>query len=138
MARSTETLIENLSEDESWRLLAGENVGRLAVRDGDGIDIFPINFLVKERTVYFRSAPGSKLMELTRHPLVAFEADGAAASAPWSVVVKGEAVRLGSDEEILSSGVKELHSASPTDKWNYVRITPNSITGRRFSTPPTR
>jgi nitroimidazol reductase NimA-like FMN-containing flavoprotein (pyridoxamine 5'-phosphate oxidase superfamily) len=123
--------------ENAW-LLAGENLGRLAVRDGEGTDIFPINFLVTDRTVYFRSAPGSKLMELTRHPLVAFEVDGVTASAPWSVVVKGEAARLSNDEEILASGVKELHSATPTDKWNYVRITPSAISGRRFATTPAR
>jgi hypothetical protein len=28
--------------------------------------------------------------------------------------------------------VRWLHSLPPTDKWNYVRIDPDIITGRRF------
>ena len=49
------------------------------------------------------------------------------------MVVKGSAVRLGSDEEIEASGVLSLHSLVPTEKWNYVRITASSITGRQFT-----
>ena len=130
---TTEPALAAVGQAECWQLLAGADVGRFAVVAGDGVDIFPVNFLVKNDVIYFASAPGSKLIDLTLNPQVAFEADGIADRRRWSVVVKGTATRLGFDTEIEESGVKELHSMAPTEKWNYVRIDPQVITGRRFT-----
>jgi len=133
MPASAESALEVLGEEESWHLLASADLGRLAVSIDGGVDIFPINYVVADRVIFFRTAPGSKLMDLTRHPIVALETDGTHNRRRWSVVVKGSAVRLGSDEEIEASGVLSLHSLVPTEKWNYVRITASSITGRQFT-----
>jgi len=122
-----------LSESESWTLLREAVVGRLAVMIDDQPEIFPVNHLVDLGTVVFRSGAGTKLNGAVGHR-VAFEVDGydLETSSAWSVVVKGSAARLGSDEEIEASGVLSLHSLVPTEKWNYVRITVSSITGRQF------
>ena len=133
MPTSAESALEVLGEEESWHLLASADLARLAVSIDDGVDIFPINYVVADRVIFFRTAPGSKLMDLTKHPIVALETDGTHNRRRWSVVVKGSAVRLGSDEEIEASGVLSLHSLVPTEKWNYVRITVSSITGRQFT-----
>jgi len=133
MPTSAESALEVLGEEESWHLLASADLARLAVSIDDGVDIFPINYVVADRVIFFRTAPGSKLMDLTKHPIVALETDGTHNRRRWSVVVKGSAVRLGSDEEIEASGVLSLHSLVPTEKWNYVRITASSITGRQFT-----
>ena len=133
MPTSAESALEVLGEEESWHLLASADLARLAVSIDDGVDIFPINYVVADRVIFFRTAPGSKLMDLTAHPIVALETDGTHNRRRWSVVVKGSAVRLGSDEEIEASGVFSLHSLVPTEKWNYVRITASSITGRQFT-----
>ncbi len=133
MPTSAESALEVLGEEESWHLLASADLARLAVSIDDGVDIFPINYVVADRVIFFRTAPGSKLMDLTAHPIVALETDGTHNRRRWSVVVKGSAVRLGSDEEIEASGVLSLHSLVPTEKWNYVRITASSITGRQFT-----
>ena len=128
-----ETLQAVLSLDECWSRLHGETIARLAVATDVGVDIFPINYTVHERAIYLRTAPGSKLVDLIKYPMVAFEIDGRNAGMHWSVVVKGEGTRLSSDAEILASGVLALHTATPTAKWNYVRIVPDSVTGRQFS-----
>jgi nitroimidazol reductase NimA-like FMN-containing flavoprotein (pyridoxamine 5'-phosphate oxidase superfamily) len=137
MPESTESPVDVLGDEASWHLLASTDLGRLAVSidgGGDGgVDIFPINYVVADRVIFFRTAPGSKLMDLTKHPIVALETDGTLHRRRWSVVVKGSAVRLGLDEEIEASGVLALHSQVPTEKWNYVRITASSITGRQFT-----
>jgi nitroimidazol reductase NimA-like FMN-containing flavoprotein (pyridoxamine 5'-phosphate oxidase superfamily) len=124
--------VDVLTEDECWAALESTDFGRLAVRDGEDVDIFPINYVVTDRLVYFRSAPGAKMIDLTRAPRVAFEADGATATQRWSVVIKGDAERLTFDTEIEESGVARLRSDAPSTKWNYVRITPVDITGRSF------
>ncbi|CAN5231434.1 pyridoxamine 5'-phosphate oxidase family protein [soil metagenome] len=133
MPDSPESPVDVLGDEASWHLLASADLGRLAVSTEGGVDIFPINYVVADRVIFFRSAPGSKLMDLTTHPIVALETDGTHRRRRWSVVVKGTAVRLGSDDEIEASGVLRLHSLMPTEKWNYVRITASSITGRQFT-----
>lgn len=119
--------------DECWSRLEEESVGRLAISTDTGAEIYPINFTVHDRVLFVRTAPGSKLVELTQNPNVAFEIDGRRVGNRWSVVVKGEAQRMSSDAEIEASGVLSLHTATPTAKWNYVRILPGSVTGRQFS-----
>ncbi|MEP6479403.1 MAG: pyridoxamine 5'-phosphate oxidase family protein, partial [Rhodoglobus sp.] len=113
--------------------LEAGDYARLAVTIDGGVDIFPVNYLVTDSVIYFRSAPGSKLVAITEHPEVAFEVDGTHQRKRWSVVVKGQARRLGKDAEIEASGVLGLRTASPTVKWNYVRIAPAEISGRRFA-----
>jgi nitroimidazol reductase NimA-like FMN-containing flavoprotein (pyridoxamine 5'-phosphate oxidase superfamily) len=125
--------VELLSDNECWDALSSTDVGRLAVRSGDDIDIFPVNYLVDNRLIYLRTAPGSKMMALTAVPRVAFEVDAVRGALRWSVVVKGIAERLKFDDEIEDSGILRLRSLEPSPKWNYVRITPLDISGRRFA-----
>jgi nitroimidazol reductase NimA-like FMN-containing flavoprotein (pyridoxamine 5'-phosphate oxidase superfamily) len=130
--------VEDLSAEECWRLLAAAPLGRLATAVVDPatgeltLDVFPVNFLVHEAAIFFRTGPGAKLMELTANDKVAFEVDGETGLATWSVVVHGRAHRLMMDREIEESGVLDLEAVHPTEKWNYVRITVDSITGIRF------
>jgi len=124
--------VDDLEPDACFELLGAEGVGRLGIRDASGVDIFPVNFTVHNRLLYFRSGPGVKMIRLTESPEVAFEVDGHDAEWTWSVVVKGEAERLDDDAEILASGIQEVAAAHPSDKFNYVRIRPRQITGRRF------
>ncbi|MGV8885599.1 MAG: pyridoxamine 5'-phosphate oxidase family protein [Microbacteriaceae bacterium] len=123
---------EKLTEDECWEHLHSAGLGRLALAGKGIIDIFPVNYLVHNKAVLFRSAPGSKLVNLTAAPLVAFEADGFDGRWHWSVVIHGRATRLDNDADIEESGVMKLVPWSHTPKFNYVRITPTDITGRRI------
>lgn len=123
---------EGLSPQECWRLLSRARMGRIALHNNGGIDIFPINFVATREQIFFRSAPGSKLINIAANPVVAFEADGRRTGHRWSVVVKGTAHRLDRDDEIEKSGVVRLHTETSPEKWNYVCIAPTSITGRLF------
>ena len=122
-----------LSDEECWSHLARADVGRLAVHADDGLDIVPVNFTVHDHALYLRSAPGAKLEEMAANPVIAFEADGHWSDGYWSVVVRGTAERLSHDSEIVQSGVLDVTPLSPTPAWNFVRITPNSISGRLFA-----
>lgn len=127
---------EKLQVDECWRLLGTARLGRLATTAVDAgestVDIFPVNFRVHDRAIWFRSGPGSKLVDITANPPVAFEADGRRGRSYWSVVVHGSASRMGMDRDIEASGVLGLDATHPTDKWNYVRIEVASISGIKF------
>ncbi|OAN35852.1 hypothetical protein A4X17_00355 [Plantibacter sp. H53] len=130
-AKATE--VEHLDEEACWALAVASKIGRIAVvNDDGGPDLLPVNFLVHDRHIYIRSAPGSKLMDITSRPRVAFEVDGHDADSWWSVIAHGSARRLAIDAEIDESGVLGLDSWSPTVKSNFIRITPARLTGRRF------
>jgi uncharacterized protein len=124
--------VEELDPAACLRLLAGERLGRLAVQDASGVDVFPVNYVLHDGKIYFRSAAGVKMIRVTRSPDVAFEVDGHDRVWTWSVVVKGTARRLDDDVEIVAAGIEDAPTAIPGEKLNYVRITPRLISGRRF------
>ena len=121
-----------LETHQCWALLRSATLGRLAVVAEYGVDVFPVNYLVDHDTIVFRSAPGTKLLDITHDPVVAFEVDAVDDVHRWSVVVRGQARRLDSDDEIERSGVLDLSTRTPTAKHLYVRITPRVVTGRRY------
>jgi len=132
MSTTTPPAEEHLDEAACWAHLHSAGLGRLATVAKGIVDIFPINYLAKDGLIYFKTAPGSKLVSLTAAPLVALEADGFDGRWHWSVVVHGRAERLDSDQEIEESGIMNFEPWSHTPKFNYVRITPTDITGRRI------
>ena len=69
---------------------------------------------------------------MAEHPNVAFEVDDHDEHEAWSVILWGVAERLTFDDEIEHSGILGLVSCSPDEKHNYVRITPERLSGRRF------
>lgn len=127
-------VIEVLSDEESLELLSTKTFGRLVVRRKDDMDLFPLNYLVHEGNILFRTAEGSKLFSLTLNDDVLFEADevDSDGSAAWSVIVKGHARALTSNEEIREADELPLKPWLPTLKYNYVVVTPDSISGRKF------
>lgn len=128
--------ITELSTEECWHLIAAHSLGRLAVTAVGTVDIFPINYAVSEGMLYFRTAPGTKLLELSINDHVAFEIDGFADAEVWSVVLKGRAERLERQSEIDAAEQLTLAPWLPTLKYRWVRITPDELSGRRFDRSP--
>jgi hypothetical protein len=121
---------------ECWRLLEHASLARLAVTDARGApDVFPVNFVAFEGSLYVRTARGTKLDRVTAHPAVALEIDGEDAHSRWSVVVHGTAQQVRDDAEFHSSGAASLVPAEPGHKPFAIRITPHNVTGRRFPKP---
>ena len=123
-----------LEPDECWVLLRSAEVGRLAVSNLDHPDIFPINYVVDHGTVVFRTAEGTKLATAVLGPAVAFEIDGydAKAGDAWSVVVKGRAREVQRMHEVFEATNLPLFPWQTSPKPRFVRIEPESVTGRRF------
>ena len=123
-----------LDDDEAWNLLSSVSLGRLVTSFGGQLEIFPVNFAVQNGTVLFRTAEGTKLAASVLGVAVAFEIDGydRAAGEAWSVVVKGEAVEI---EQVLGrfdAADLPLFPWHASPKHRFVRIEPQSVTGRRF------
>jgi uncharacterized protein len=125
-----------LSESESWHLLAGMALGRLVTSVDDQPEVFPVNFVVQNRTVLFRTGEGTKLISSAINKRVLFEADDHNVAEGWSVIVKGVARTLRTDDEIRQAELAQLLPWTATLKLHYVRVIPTSITGRRFRFGP--
>lgn len=123
-----------LSHVECWKVLGSSGIGHLALRSQpDGVDIVPINYLITHRQLYFRTAPGTKVEDLAQHPHVAIQVERREGGQWFSVVLKGPALRLVSEEEIERSGIRDLATAQRGDKPVYVRVIPDAIIGRTFA-----
>ena len=126
--------LEVLGRDECMRLLGTAGVGRVAVVEGGHPMIFPVNYVVDEEEVLFRTASGTKFDAAARGQVVAFEIDDADPiyHTGWSVVVTGWA------EEITDPARRERIDAGRLRPWaegvreHVVAIRTERVTGRRI------
>ncbi len=128
--------VDILSLAECWGLLGSLTLGRLITSVGGNPDIFPVNYAVQNRTVLFRTAHGTKLVSAAINHQVLFEADDHGLSQGWSVIVRGVARMLRTDEEIAVAEKAQVLPWTATPKQHYVRILPVQVTGRRFRFGP--
>ncbi|MDO5076242.1 pyridoxamine 5'-phosphate oxidase family protein [Corynebacterium sp.] len=131
MAEQNE-VVKILSAEECFERLASQELGRIVVRRKDDMDIFPVNYVVDQGCVYIRSAEGNKVFTVALNHDVLFEVDLVEVETAWSVVIKGEAELLTRSEDIAHADSLPLTPWLPTLKYNYVKITPNQISGRSF------
>ncbi|HEY9266788.1 MAG TPA: pyridoxamine 5'-phosphate oxidase family protein [Mycobacterium sp.] len=127
-----ETPVTELSEDESWKLLSGVSLGRLVTTVDGWTEIFPVNYVVQHHTLLFRTAEGTKLLTAVLNEHVVFEADDHNVAEGWSVVVRGTAKLLSTSAEIEEARRAGLYPWVATQKLRFVRIIPESLSGRRF------
>ncbi|SDT28513.1 Nitroimidazol reductase NimA, pyridoxamine 5'-phosphate oxidase superfamily [Pseudarthrobacter equi] len=134
MSNESSPDVQNLEHHECWALLRTVSVGRLAVVADGRPDIFPINYTVDGGTVVFRTGQGTKLSAASGDAAVAVEADGVdpESGLAWSVVVKGTAEVVKRAEDVLDTSRLYLFPWQAGRKDAFVRITPDSVTGRRF------
>ena len=127
---------EDLDHDECWRLLRTSSVGRLAVSVAGMPDIFPVNYVVADERLLFRTAPGNKLVQIAINEQVALQADEVLTDEVWSIVVKGTARILLKQSEIDAADELSLTPMLGTLKYTFVEITPTETTGIRFVPGP--
>ena len=125
-----------LDDEECWDLLISSSFGRLALSIAGEPDIYPVNFVAADRRLVFRTAEGTKLLELTVNNKVAFETDGVGRDEAWSVVARGRARVLEHQADIDAADQLPLRPLIPTLKYIYVEIVPETVSGRRFQLGP--
>ncbi len=84
----------------------------------------------------FRTAEGTKLLTSVLNEHVVFEADDHTVAEGWSVVLRGTAKPLSTTAEIDEAERAGLYPWVATRKLRYVRIMPDTLTGRRFVFAP--
>jgi hypothetical protein len=125
---------QELTKDECFGLLAGQRLGRVVLVDDRGPIALPVNFLLDQHTVLFRSDEGTKLEVASRGGRVGFGVDGVeeATRTGWSVLVRGEAAEVTDPAELARVRRLPLSPWAPGAKSRYVRILPTVLTGRRI------
>jgi nitroimidazol reductase NimA-like FMN-containing flavoprotein (pyridoxamine 5'-phosphate oxidase superfamily) len=136
------TTFEVLTEAECRRLLAEQEVGRVAFMGGDGFPVvLPVNFVIDGDVVAIRSDLGAKTDQIPLHR-VAFEVDGVERwnQSGWSVLIQG----YGQDatdavghryEDLRRRG---LTTWAPGEKAHWLTIDIHRISGRRIVALPAR
>lgn len=133
-AYDSRTGMQLIDRDECVRLLAADEIGRLALNVGHAPTILPVNYRMDGEAVVFRTDWGTKL-EMGRRAPVSFEIDAfdRANRTGWSVVLSGWLEEVTPYDAETFDRVHELPVApwAGGEKAHWVRIVPGRITGRR-------
>jgi len=121
---------------ECWDRLGPGGVGRIALPTEPAPTVFPVNYTVDARTVLYRTDP-DRAAAPARGSTVSFQVDHVddRLSTGWSVLVTGTAEHIDDPEE-----ARRLETEHGTEPWAggsrtlWVRIRPDSVTGRRIGT----
>jgi nitroimidazol reductase NimA-like FMN-containing flavoprotein (pyridoxamine 5'-phosphate oxidase superfamily) len=131
---SVEPILEPLTRAECLVLLASASFGRVGVTIGAMPAILPVNYLLFDEDIVFRTSPGTKLSAAVREAVVAFEVDQNEATdrTGWSVLVVGTA------REIVDGPTQARVQALGLEPWadgqrdHYIRVASKRVTGRRI------
>jgi transcriptional regulator with XRE-family HTH domain len=127
-------VVTKLMPTECRRLIAAGGIGRIAFGTTSGPVVLPVNFAVMAGTIVIRTGEGSAI-DGHADDRVAFEVDhlDEALNQGWSVLVRGTAHRVTHPAEFRN--VQRDVTLWPWpggDRDVYVRIVPDTITGRRI------
>jgi len=136
MSENLNDPVESLDEATCWELLRTASLGRIAVSFQGEPEIYPINFIAVDGRLLIRTTQGTKLLKLTINEKVALETDSVGQHTAWSVIVKGTARVVESQDEIFEAEQLPLHPLIPTIKYVWVEVTPTEVSGRRFELGP--
>jgi nitroimidazol reductase NimA-like FMN-containing flavoprotein (pyridoxamine 5'-phosphate oxidase superfamily) len=137
---SADPVVELLDEAECLRLITAGGVGRIGYTGRFGPTILPVNYVLQEGTIVFRTGQHSPLGEDLRTGIehaeskVAFEIDELSPGARegWSVLVQGSAHLVDSEAERSSVVGLGVEPWAGGEKELFVRVLPTRITGRRI------
>src|SRR5215203_4701046 len=128
--------VDILTSAECRDLLAHHHFGRLGFLDYVGVFpfIIPVNYLLDEDKIVFRTDAGSKFNAALRGAPVAFEVDGVdeTRQVSWSVVVRGRAEEVTDEDKLAELRQTPLLAWHPRAKPRYIQINPSQVIGRRI------
>lgn len=124
--------LRELDHSECLELLDTRSVGRVAFCAEDGPVVLPVNYVVHEGDVLFRTSPHNSIARHVNSRPAAFQVDEIDdfTQSGWSVLVRGKA-ELVEDIHDLPREVRPVPWAEGTRSL-FVRVRGLSITGRRL------
>lgn len=132
-----EKVIRFLSDDECRALLAEAVIARVAVVVNGVPQVVPVNHVVVDGDVVFRTGSGTKLAAALLESPVSVEVDRVdeAALTGWSVLVSGRASVV-TDPDVLERIDREpLVTWAPGPRDDVVRVRVETISGRAIERP---
>jgi nitroimidazol reductase NimA-like FMN-containing flavoprotein (pyridoxamine 5'-phosphate oxidase superfamily) len=125
--------LENLEVNECRRLLITTSVGRLGYSTPDQQRIVPMNYVVVDEHLVFRTSSDNEVARFARDHRVAFEVDHVDEfqQSGWSVLISGTA------EELPRASLRAMDAGETPEPWAagtrslYLRIPLTQLTGRR-------
>lgn len=132
-ARWADGRLVELHDDECWRLLAERTVGRLSWTGTAGQTVFPVNYVVVDSEIWFRTTSHSSLSPEVDDLPVAFEIDDVDdfTRSGWSVLVRGTA-HVVYDATRLPRTWPGLETWPGGSHALHVAVHPVEVTGRRL------
>lgn len=109
-------------------------IGRIVFTDQALPAVQPVNFLIDEGCIVFRTAEGTKLAAAVPTTVVAFEIDDydARSESGWSVTFVGRAESVSDPAETARLTRLPLRTWAPGHRPLFVRVRPEYISGRRI------
>ncbi len=125
--------LEQLDTTECRRLLVTTNVGRLGYSTSEEQRIVPMNYVIADDHLVFRTSSDNEVARFARDRAVAFEIDemDKFLQSGWSVLVSGTA------EELPRASLRAMDLGETPEPWAagerslYLRIPLTRLTGRR-------
>ena len=125
-----------LTPQECWDLLAGDEVARVALATPVGPRIVPVNYSVHAGDLYFRTKPYSALGTYGREGELAAEVDSLDRTSHegWSVQVTGRGAMVDDPGEVRAVRAGwDPHPWADGQRYLYIRLHVTGITGRRLA-----
>ena len=126
-----------LSEDECRQLLATHRprLGRLAFVDAGWPLVLPMNYVADRGVIYFRTAPGSKLLAALKMQQVTFQVDHVDElwEEGWSVLAFGRLRVVTDEDELDDIRQRPLRPWARGDRPHYLRLDISRLSGRRLT-----
>jgi nitroimidazol reductase NimA-like FMN-containing flavoprotein (pyridoxamine 5'-phosphate oxidase superfamily) len=123
-----------LSRRQSLEALRSVPVGRVVFTQNALPAVTPVNFVLDNDYIVFRTAPGSKMTAALSNAVVAFEADqvDVATHTGWSVLVLGHCAPETDPDVIAHLDTLLLDTWMPDQREHYVSIRCEQVTGRNL------
>lgn len=130
-------VIRFLERERCLELLEEAVVGRVAVLVNGVPQVVPVNYVLVDGDVVFRSGAGTKLAAAIAEQPVSFEVDRVDEQrmTGWSVLVSGRTTVV-TDEEVLARVERStLVTWAPGPKDDVVRVHADTVSGREIDRP---
>ena len=123
-----------LTREQCFSLLNTVAIGRVGLSIDALPVILPVNFVVLDEWILFRTVPGTKLDAAIGRSVAAFEADDHAADGSWgwSVLVRGYAHDLRDGRGVPAAGALHPWPFPHGEANHVVGIEATMVTGRRY------
>jgi uncharacterized protein len=125
-------LVDDLSDDSCWQLLATATIGRISSTERGLPKILPVHFTVHDGEVVIGRLPGADFLRVEDGDVVALETDAydAARREGWYVGLVGSCRAITSGDEIAELDGLGFTPRTSADGARYVAIEVGRIYGR--------